>query len=77
MIEEFGEELVLSLKRVNPRFASILAKHKDLDTLIDDVEAGRGHLSDFELDRLKKEKLKIKDEAYSLLYKYKKELIAA
>ncbi len=77
MVEEFSQELVLSLKQENPRFASILEKHQQLDKKIDEIESGREHLSDFELESYKKEKLKLKDEAYTLLYKYKEETIAA
>ena len=76
MEEEFGKEVIKALKQENPRFASVYEKHQDLKNNIAEIEAGREHASQFELENLKKQKLKLKDEAYALLYDYTKEVAA-
>ena len=57
----------------NAHFAKIFERHNELDQKIADADAGRDHISDAELDALKKEKLKLKDEAYAMILAYKKE----
>ncbi len=76
MLQEYGSELVSSLRQENARFASVFDKHQRLDKKICEIEAGREHASDFELETMKKEKLKLKDEAYSMLNEYKREVVA-
>ena len=72
MLHEY-RDIISKLKVQNAHFAKIFEKHNELDTLIKDVEEGREHMEDLELERLKKEKLRLKDEAYSMIIKYKKE----
>ncbi|MBE3022462.1 DUF465 domain-containing protein [Campylobacter sp. RM13119] len=59
-------DLINELKTKNARFASLCQKHKELDVQID-----RGSLGAKELEILKKEKLRLKDEIYSEVLKYK------
>jgi len=72
MLDEY-KEVVEELKAQNPRFAKIIEKHSELDKKAKDVDEGRLHLSDIELEEIKKEKLKLKDEALALILQYKKE----
>lgn len=55
----------------NAHFLHIFDKHNALD---DQIVAGeKGAMTDVELEKLKKEKLLLKDEAYAILMQYKKE----
>ncbi len=72
MLHEY-RDIISKLKVENAHFAKIFEKHNELDKAIADVEEGREHMDDFELEKLKKEKLKLKDEAYAMIMKYKKE----
>lgn len=69
MFHEYREE-ISKLKVEDNHFAKIFEKHNDLDSKITDAEEGREHLSDPDLEKLKKEKLKLKDEAHSILMKF-------
>lgn len=66
-------DVISKLKVDNAHFAKIFERHNELDRKITDVEEGREHMEHFELETLKKEKLKLKDEAYSMIMEYKKE----
>ncbi len=70
MLHEYREEIT-ALKQENAHFAKIFERHNELDDKINSVEAGREHLDQMELDTLKKEKLKLKDEAYAMIMDYK------
>ncbi|PSM52519.1 DUF465 domain-containing protein [Campylobacter blaseri] len=70
MLHEY-RDLITELKGKNARFDSLFEKHHELDHKVADAVEGRVHLSDFELDNLKKEKLKIKDKIYAFLTEYK------
>ena len=72
MLHEY-RDIISKLKVENAHFAKIFEKHNELDKAIADVEEGREHMDDFDLEKLKKEKLKLKDEAYAMIMKYKKE----
>ncbi|MBP6497785.1 MAG: YdcH family protein [Campylobacteraceae bacterium] len=72
MLHEY-REIISKIKVDNAHFAKIFEKHNELDQKITDVEEGREHLSDLELETMKKEKLRLKDEAYSMIVAYKKE----
>ena len=56
-------ELITKLKGTNAHFTSLFDKHNDLDEKIADAE----------VDALKREKLRLKDEIYAFLAEYKKE----
>ena len=54
----------------NAHFLHIFDKHNALD---DQIIAGeKGTMTDVELEKLKKEKLLLKDEAYKMILDYKK-----
>jgi uncharacterized protein YdcH (DUF465 family) len=71
MLHEY-RDIVSKLKVENAHFAKIFEKHNELDDLITEVEEGRKPMDDLELERLKKEKLRLKDEAYAMIIEYKK-----
>ncbi|WP_331774188.1 YdcH family protein [Sulfurospirillum sp. 1612] len=71
MLPEY-REIISSLKVENAHFAKVFERHNELDQKIEDVDSGREHLEPLELDTLKREKLKLKDEAYALILEYKK-----
>lgn len=72
MLHEY-RDIISKLKVDNAHFAKIFEKHNELDQKITDVDEGREHMSDLDRDALKKEKLKLKDEAYAMIVAYKKE----
>lgn len=55
-------ELISKLKGNDAHFDKLFEAHNDLDHKIKDAEEGRVHLDDLEISRMKKEKLKLKDE---------------
>ncbi|HIO90577.1 MAG TPA: DUF465 domain-containing protein [Campylobacterales bacterium] len=71
MLHEYRDE-ISKLKQSNAHFAKIFEKHNELDQKITDFEEGRGHIEDLALETMKKEKLKLKDEAYSMIVEFKK-----
>ena len=72
MLHEY-RDIISKLKVDNAHFAKIFEKHNELDQKITDADEGREHISDAELETLKKEKLALKDEAYAMIVAYKKE----
>jgi len=72
MLEEH-KDLVAKMKQENPHFAAIVEKHDLLDEQINELEEGRGHAEHFDLEKMKKEKLALKDEANQFIIQYKKE----
>jgi len=71
MLQEYREE-ISQLKQENAHFAKIFEKHNELDQKAKDADEGRMHLSDAELEVIKKEKLMLKDEALRMILDYKK-----
>jgi uncharacterized protein YdcH (DUF465 family) len=53
----------------NAHFIKIFDEHNELDEQIKQGDS----LTDMEIETLKKKKLKLKDEAYNMIMKYKKE----
>jgi len=72
MLSEYRKE-ISELKQKNAHFAKIFERHNELDQKAKDADEGRLHLSDIELEQIKKEKLLLKDEALRMILKYKKE----
>lgn len=76
MFKECCPELIPVMEKVaaeNPHIDKLIQKHAELNQKIDDVEEGREYMDELELDALKKEKLRIKDEVYQAVLQYKKE----
>jgi len=72
MLHEY-RDIISILKQENAHFHKIFEKHNELDDQVTAVEEGREHMEQLELEKLKKEKLKLKDEAYAMIMEYKKE----
>ncbi len=72
MLQEY-KHVITSMKAENAHFAKMFERHNELDQKIDDAESGKEYVEPLELDTLKKEKLKLKDDAYAMIMDYKKE----
>lgn len=72
MLHEY-RDLITELKGKDAHFDALFEKHNELDHKVADIAEGRLHVSDFEYDSLKKEKLRVKDEIHAYLAKYKAE----
>lgn len=75
MLHEY-RDVITHMKQndaANAHFLKIFDRHNDLDTQIAKGESGQLPMTDLELEKLKKEKLLLKDEAYALIIEYKKE----
>ncbi|WP_334082814.1 YdcH family protein [Helicobacter typhlonius] len=72
MFHEYRDE-VTALKTHNAHFAKIFDDHNELDDRIKKIEEGEEVMGDMELEVLKKQKLRLKDEAYAMIIEYRKE----
>jgi uncharacterized protein len=75
MLHEY-RDIITHMKQndaANAHFLKIFDRHNDLDDQITKVENGTVPMTDLELEKLKKEKLLLKDEAYGMIIAYKKE----
>ena len=70
MFHEYREE-ISSLKIQNAHFEKIFNKHNELDKKIMNAENGLEPLSNIEIENLKKQKLRLKDEVYTMIMEYK------
>jgi uncharacterized protein YdcH (DUF465 family) len=66
MFPEFSE-LISQLRSSDRHFSHLFDKHNDLDEQIQRMEAHRLQATPTEIETLKKEKLLLKDQLYSLL----------
>ncbi len=74
MFHEY-REIVTALKTENVHFKKVFDKHNDLHDQIEKAEeGGNEHINPVEIETMKKEKLKLKDEAYSMIMDYKKHI---
>ena len=71
MLHEY-RDIITVMKVENAHFAKIFDRHNDLDQEIMNAENGHITLTEYEIDVKKKEKLKLKDEAYAMVNEYKK-----
>jgi len=74
MLHEY-RDVITHMKQndaANAHFLKIFDRHNDLDNQIAKVESGEIPMTDLELEKLKKEKLLLKDEAYAMIIEYKK-----
>lgn len=68
MFPEF-RGLITKLKTEDAHFARLFDKHNELDQKIKNMESGIERSSTVEIENLKKEKLRLKDEMYTILRK--------
>jgi uncharacterized protein YdcH (DUF465 family) len=72
MLHEY-RDIITKLKVDNAHFAKIFEKHNELDEKVTAAEKGETPMTDYDMEVMKKEKLKLKDEAYAMIIKYKQE----
>ncbi|MGA1933756.1 YdcH family protein [Arcobacter sp. YIC-464] len=70
MFHEY-RDLITELKQKNAHFHKLFDKHNDLDEEIMEME--KNHADQFDIEAKKKEKLKLKDDVYEMILKYKNE----
>ena len=67
MFHEY-REIVTELKTTNAHFKKVFDAHNDLHDKLDKAEEGGvDHINSIEIEKMKKEKLKLKDEAYAMI----------
>lgn len=64
-------DIIAELKQQDAHFQSVIEKHNNLDQEISELE--KNFADQFEIEAKKKDKLKLKDEVYSYIVKYKQE----
>ena len=64
-------EIIATLKADDNYFRKLFEKHNALDEEIETLM--KNHSDEFEIEKMKKEKLKIKDLVYTHILNYKKE----
>jgi uncharacterized protein YdcH (DUF465 family) len=71
MFQEY-HDIVVKLKNEDAKFARVYNKHNELHQKIEKAEKdGVDHIDPLEIEKMKKEKLKFKDEAYAMIVEYK------
>jgi len=71
MFHEY-KEIVTELKTNSAHFKKVFNAHNELDDKINKAEeGGMDHINPIEIEKMKKEKLKLKDEAYAMIMDYK------
>ncbi|RXK12314.1 hypothetical protein CP965_11155 [Halarcobacter mediterraneus] len=70
MFHEY-RDVITELKQKDAHFIKVFEKHNELDEKIQEME--KNHADQFEVEKLKKEKLQLKDEVYNIIVDYKKE----
>lgn len=71
MFHEYRDE-IHALKMNNAHFEKIFDEHNDLDQKIKNAEEGIEPLAPMEIEVLKKQKLRLKDEVYAMILEYRK-----
>jgi len=69
---EFDNEIVESLLSENKDFERLYSKHRELKQRVEKANAGVESLDDLSLERLKKEKLLVKDRLAGLIENYRR-----
>lgn len=70
MFHEY-REIIAELKQKDAHFLRVFDRHNDLDEEICEME--KTHADQFDVETKKKEKLKLKDEVYGMIIKFKKQ----
>lgn len=65
-------DLISDLKNSDLHFKNLFDKHNQLDQQIQNLEANISHATHEQIEQLKKQKLHLKDELYTLLQKHDK-----
>jgi len=70
MLAEYRNEIT-ELKQSNAHFTKVFEKYNKLDDNVKDAEYGRVGMSDIEIEKMKKEKLLLKDEMLKMILEFK------
>lgn len=62
-------DLITQLKHKDMHFTKLFERHNEIDQKIKNIEDNIEHVSDVELETMKKEKLHLKDQIYAILQK--------
>ena len=72
MFHEY-RDIVTELKTTNAHFKKVFDEHNALNDKLDRAEdGGVDHIDAMEIEKMKKAKLKLKDEAYAMIMDHKK-----
>ena len=72
MFSEY-KDIVSELKVENAHFHKLFERHNHLDDNVHKAESGGvDHIDHFEIEKMKKEKLRLKDELYTMIIEHKK-----
>ena len=73
LTESFPElkESFHHLKTQDHHFQHILQKYEELDTLVHKIDHEQETMSELELERIKKERVALKDDLYNMMVKHK------
>ena len=69
MFHEY-RHVITTIKNEDGHFNKLFERHNELDVNI--IEMEKNHVDQFEIEKHKKEKLKLKDEIHQAILKYKK-----
>ncbi|MFA6789230.1 MAG: DUF465 domain-containing protein [Arcobacteraceae bacterium] len=64
-------DVIVKIKAQDKYFEKLFEKHNELDETIAQLE--KDHANQFEIEKMKKEKLKLKDDIHTAILKYKKD----
>ena len=70
---EYDEDIVDVLLKDRVDFKRLYDKHSNLKREVDSVHAGSFYVEDMELERMKKEKLYLKDQMVKIIEDHRKE----
>jgi len=71
MFHEY-RDIVTELKTTNAHFKKIFEEHNEIHDKLEKAESGGiDHIDTMEIERLKKEKLNLKDQAYAMIMEAK------
>ncbi len=71
--QEFPDlkEAIYTLRSADTHFARLCEKYKSLDAEVSRIEEDEVPVTDFDLENMKKQRLKLKDEIYAVLHSYR------
>ena len=71
MFHEY-RDIVTELKTTNAHFKKVFNAHNEVHDKLEKAEAGGvDHIDHMEIEKMKKEKLKLKDEAFAMIMDHK------
>jgi uncharacterized protein YdcH (DUF465 family) len=65
-------DLITQLKHSDMHFTRLFDRHNEIDQKVKNIESNIEHATDLDVEKLKKEKLHLKDEIYAILTKASK-----